>query len=108
MSRANPLWGAPRIHGELLKLGIEIAQSTVAKYMLKGARPSSPSWNSFIWNHASGMAAMDLLVAPTIGFQLLYAFVILKQDRRRILSVNVTGHPTAEWAAHQIIDAFPW
>src|SRR6266404_2276584 len=108
MSLANPLWGAPRIHGELLKLGIEIAQSTVAKYMVKGARPSSQSWTTFIRNHASGIAAMDLLVVPTIGFQLLYALVILKQDRRRILSVNVTGHPTAEWVARQIIDAFPW
>ena len=108
MSSANPLWGAPRIHGELLKLGIEIAQSTVAKYMVKGARPSSQSWKTFIRNHASGIAAMDLLVVPTIGFQLLYAFVILKQDRRRFVSVNVTGHPTAEWVARQILDAFPW
>ena len=98
MSLANPLWGAPRIHGELLKLGIEIAQSTVAKYyMVKGARPSSQSWTTFIRNHASGIAAMDLLVVPTIGFRLLYALVILKHDRRRLVSVNVTGHPTAEW-----------
>ena len=73
-----------------------------------GARPSSQSWTTFIRNHASGIAAMDLLVVPTIGFQLLYALVILKQDRRRILSVNVTGHPTAEWVARQMIDAFPW
>src|SRR6266404_1358756 len=108
MSLANPLWGAPRIHGELLKLGIEIAQSTVAKYMVKGARPSSQSWKTFIRNHASGIAAMDLLVVPTIGFRLLYALVILKHDRRRLVSVNVAGHPTAEWVARQIIDAFPW
>ena len=108
MSLANPLWGAPRIHGELLKLGIEIAQSTVAKYMAKGARPFSQSWTTFIRNHASGIAAMDLLVVPTIGFPLLYALVILKHDRRRLVSVNVTGHPTAEWVARQIIDAFPW
>jgi transposase InsO family protein len=108
MSRANPLWGAPRIHGELLKLGIEIAQSTVAKYMVKGARPSSQSWKTFIRNHASGIAAMDLLVVPTIGFRLLYALVILKHDRRRFVSVNVTGHPTAEWVARQILHAFPW
>jgi hypothetical protein len=91
MSLANPLWGAPRIHGELLKLGIEIAQSTVAKYMVKGARPFSQSWTTFLRNHASGIAAMDLLVVPTIGFQLLYALVILKHDRRRLASVNVTG-----------------
>src|SRR5467141_1424159 len=98
MSLANPLWGAPRIHGELLKLGIEIAQSAVAKYMVKGARPFSQSWTTFIRNHASGIAAMDLLVVPTIGFQLLYALVILKHDRRRLASVNVTGirdRPTA-------------
>jgi transposase InsO family protein len=76
--------------------------------MVMGARPSSQSWTTFIRNHASGIAAMDLLVVPTIGFQLLYALVILKQDRRRILSVNVTGHPTAEWVARQMIDAFPW
>jgi transposase InsO family protein len=108
MSLANPLWGAPRIHGELLKVGIEIAQSTVAKYMVKGARPSSQNWTTFIRNHASGIAAMDLLVVPTIGFQLLYVLVILKHHRRRLASVNVTGHPTAEWVARQIIDAFPW
>jgi hypothetical protein len=107
MSLANPLWGAPRIHGELLKLGIEIAQSTVAKYMVKGIRPSSQGWKTFIRNHASGIAAMDLLVVPTIGFRLLYAIVILKHDRRRLVPVNVTGHPTAEWVARQIIEAFP-
>jgi hypothetical protein len=72
MSRANPLWGAPRIHGELLKLGIEVAQSTVAKYMARGRRPPSLSWKTFLRNHAAGIAAMDLLVVPTIGFRLLY------------------------------------
>jgi len=76
--------------------------------MVKGARPSFQSWKTFIRNHASGIAAMDLLVVPTIGFRLLQAFVILKQDRRRLVSVNVTGHPTAEWVARQIIDSFPW
>jgi len=108
MSLANPLWGAPRIHAELLKLGIEIAQSTVAKYMVKGNRPSAQSWKTFIRNHASGIAAMDLLIVPTIDFRLLYAFVILKHDRRRLVSVYVTGHPTAEWVARQIVDTFPW
>ena len=98
----------PAVLAMEITLGIEIAQSTVAKYMVKGVRPSSQSWKTFIRNHASGIAAMDLLVVPTISFQLLYAFVILKQDRRRLVLVSVTGHPTAEWVARQIIDAFPW
>src|SRR6266852_257835 len=108
MSLANPLWGAPRIHGELLKLGIEVAQSTVAKYMGRCRRPPSQSWKTFLRNHAAGIAAMDLLVVPTIGFRLLYVLVILGHHRRRILSFGVTSHPTAEWIARQINDAFPW
>jgi len=108
MSLANPLWGAPRIHGELLKLGVEVAQSTVAKYMARGRRPPGQSWKTFLSNHAAGIAAMDLLVVPTIGFRLLYGFVILHHHRRRILSVAVTSHPTAEWIARQIAKAFPW
>jgi hypothetical protein len=86
MSLANPLWGAPRLHGELLKLGIEVAQSTVAKYMARGRPPPGQSWKTFLGNHAAGIAAMDLLVVPTIGFRLLYAFVVLHHHRRRILS----------------------
>ena len=108
MSLANPLWGAPRIHGELLKLGIEVAQSTVAKYMVRGRRPPGQSWKTFLRNHAAGIAAMDLLVVPTIGFRLLYGFVILHHHRRRIVTVAVTSHPTAEWIARQIAEAFPW
>src|ERR1700726_1920112 len=108
MSLANPLWGAPRIHGELLKLGIEVAQSTVAKYMGRCRRPPSQSWKTFLRNHAAGIAAMDLLVVPTIGFRLLYVLVILGHHRRRILSFGVTSHPTAAWIARQITDAFPW
>ena len=108
MSLANPLWGAPRIHGELLKLGVEVAQSTVAKYMARGRRPPGQSWKTFLRNHAAGIAAMDLLVVPTIGFRLLYGFVILHHHRRRILTVAVTSHPTAEWIARQIAEAFPW
>jgi transposase InsO family protein len=108
MNVVNPLWGAPRIHGELLKLGIEVAQSTVAKYMARRRRPPSQGWKTFLRNHAAGIAAMDLLVVPTIGFRLLYAFVILHHDRRRILAVAVTSHPTAEWIARQIAEAFPW
>ena len=108
MSLANPLWGAPRIHGELLKLGIEVAQSTVAKYMARGRGPPGQSWKTFLRNHAAAIAAMDLLVVPTIGFRLLYGFVILHHHRRHILTVAVTSHPTAEWIARQIADAFPW
>ncbi len=108
MSLANPLWGAPRIHGELLKLGIEVAQSTVTKYMVRCRRPPSQSWKTFLRNHAAGVAAMDLLVVPTIDFRLLYVLVILGHHRRRILSFAVTSHPTAEWIARQITDAFPW
>ncbi len=108
MSLANALWGAPRIHGELLKLGIEVAQSTVAKYMARERRPPSPSWKTFLRNHAAGIAAMDPLVVPTIGFRFLYVLVILGHHRRRILSFGVTSHPTADWIARQITDAFPW
>ena len=108
MSLANRLWGAPRIHGELLKLGIEVAQSTVAKYMAKNGRGRSQTWKAFLHNHAAGIAAMDFLVVPTIGFKLLFVLVILRHQRRRLISLTVTTNPTAEWIAHQITDAFPW
>src|ERR1700726_4201274 len=104
----NPLWGAPRIHGELLKLGIEVAQSSVAKYMVKRRGPPSQGWRTFLHNHAPNVAAMDLFVVPTIGFDLLYAFVIVRLDRRKLVWINVTAHPTAEWVARQITEAFPW
>ncbi|MGH7015107.1 MAG: integrase core domain-containing protein [Stellaceae bacterium] len=108
MSLANRLWGAPGIHGELLKLGIEVAQSTVAKYMARNRPLPGQNWKTFLRNHAAGIAAMDLLVVPTIGFRLLYAFVILRHHRRHIISFAVTSHPTAEWIARQIAEAFPW
>jgi len=109
MSRENPLWGAPRIHGELLKLGFAVAQSTVAKYMArKSSDPSGQHWATFIRNHAPQIAAMDLFVVPTIGFSLLYALVIVRLARRDLIWVNVTAHPTAEWVARQITEAFPW
>jgi len=108
MSLANRLWGAPRIHGELLKLGIEVAQSTVAKYMAKSGRGRSQTWKTFLHNHAAGIAAMDFLIVPTVGFKLLFVLVILKHQRRRLISLTVTTNPTAEWIAHQITDAFPW
>jgi transposase InsO family protein len=108
MSLANPLWGAPRIHGELLKLGVEIAQSTVAKYMAKSGRGRPQTWKTFLHNHAAGIAAMDFLIVPTVGFKLLFVLVILRHQRRRLLSLTVTTNPMAEWIAHQITDAFPW
>jgi transposase InsO family protein len=108
MSIENPLWGAPRIHGELLKLGFEVAQSSVAKYMVKRLVPPSQGWRTFLRNHAPDVAAMDLFVVPTIGFDLLYAFVIIRIDRRDLVWINVTAHPTAEWVARQITEAFPW
>src|SRR6266481_2732816 len=108
MSVENQLWGAPRIHGELLKLGFEVAQSSVAKYMVKRRGPPSQEWRTFLRNHAPDIAAMDLLVIPTIGFDLLYAFVIVRLDRRELVWINVTTNPTAEWIARQITEAFPW
>jgi transposase InsO family protein len=108
MSNENPLWGAPRIHGELLKLGFEVAQSTVAKYMAKRDGPPSQGWRTFLRNHAPDIAAMDLFVVPTIGFDLLYALVIARLDRRLLVFINVTQHPTAEWIARQLTEAFPW
>jgi transposase InsO family protein len=108
MSVENPLWGAPRIHGELLKLGFEVAQSSVAKYMVKRRGPPSQGWRTFLHNHAPDIAAMDLFVVPTIGFDLLYAFVIVRLGRRDLVWINVTAYPTADWIARQITEAFPW
>src|ERR1700730_7825581 len=109
MSLENSRWGAPRIHSELLKLGIEVAQSTVAKYMAKRRRPGSgQTWQTFLRNHLAGIGAMDFLVVPTINFRLLFVLVILRHERRRLISLGVTNHPTAEWIARQITEAFPW
>jgi len=108
MSMENLLWGAPRIHGELLKLGFEVAQSTVAEYMVKRRGPPSQGWRTFLRNHAPDIAAMDLFVVPTIGFKLVYGFVIVRLHRRDLVWTNVTTNPTAEWVARQITEAFPW
>jgi transposase InsO family protein len=108
MNVENPLWGAPRIHGELLKLGFEVAQSSVAKYMVKRRTPPSQGWRTFLRNHAPDIAAMDLFVVPTVGFDLLYAFVIVRLDRRDLVWINVNANPTSEWLARQITEAFPW
>src|SRR5579871_143458 len=108
MSRANWLWGAPRIHGEFLKLGIEVSQSTVAKYMVNGPGQPGQSWTTFLRNHTAGITAADLLVVPTIGFKLLCCLVLLEQGRRKFVHYAVTAHPTAEWVARQITEAFRW
>ena len=108
MSTENQLWGAPRIHGEMLKLGFSVAQSSVVKYMVKRRRPPSQQWKTFQRNHAPDIAAMDLLVVPTVGFKLLYGFVIVRISRRDLVWINVTTNPTAEWIARQITKAFPW
>ena len=104
ISTENQLWGAPRIHGELLKLGFSVAQSTVAKYMVKRRGPPSQGWRTFLRTHAPDIAAMDLFVVPTIGFKLLYGLVIVRIDRRDLVWINVTTNPTAEWIARQITD----
>ena len=108
MSVANPLWGAPRIHGELAMLGIDVAQSTVSKYMVRGRRPPSQSWRTFLSNHTDGIASLDLFVVPTLSFKLLFGLVVLGHKRRRLVHVAVTANPTAEWLARQVTEAFPW
>jgi transposase InsO family protein len=108
MSVANPLWGAPRIHGELLKLGIDVGQTTVAKYMAKRRRPPSPGWKTFLRNHADAIASVDMFVVPTISFRLLYGLLILHHWRRQLLWLGVTAHPNAEWIARQLTEACGW
>ena len=108
MSSANPLWGAPRIHGELLKLGIEISQATVAKYMMRRRGTPSPTWRSFLLNQAKGIAAIDMFVVAAASFRLLYVMIILAHDRRKIVRFDVTLHPTAGWLSRQVTEAFPW
>jgi hypothetical protein len=108
MSLANPLWGAPRIHGELLKLGIDVGQTSVAKYIARRRRPPSQGWRTFLLNHADGIASIDLFVVPTISFKLLYGLLILRHDRRRIVWVGVTTLPTSEWIARQVREACGW
>ena len=108
MSVANPLWGAPRIHGELLKLGIDVGQTTVAKYMAKRRRPPTQGWKTFLRNHADAIASMDMFVVPTISFRLLYGLAILRHSRRELLWLGVTSHPDAEWIARQLTEACGW
>jgi putative transposase len=108
MSRDNPTWGAPRIHGELLKLGIDIGQTSVSKYMVRRRPLPSQSWRTFLEHHLHSLVSVDFFTVPTIRFQVLYVFLVLAHDRRRVLHFNVTAHPTAEWTAQQLRDAFPW
>ncbi len=107
MSTANPLWGAPRMHGELLKLGIQISQATVAKYMMRQQKPPSQTWRTFLENHVKRLVSTDFVV-PTVSFRVLYVFVVIANHRRHAIHFNVTAHPTAEWTARQIAEAFPW
>src|SRR6202165_4689488 len=108
MCRENPGWGAPRIHGELLKLGIDIGESSVSKYMVRCSKPPSQTWRTFLENHAKQLVSVDFFTVPTIHFQILYVFLVLAHDRRRILHFNVTAHPTAEWTGQQLREAFPF
>jgi putative transposase len=108
LSRDNALWGAPRIHSELLKLGITVSQASVAKYMVRHPKPPSQTWRTFLKNHASQLASMDFFTVPTVWFGTLFVFIVLRHDRRRIVHFNVTSHPTAEWTAQQIVEAFPF
>ena len=108
MSSSNVLWGAPRLHGELLKLGIEVSQATVAKYMVKHRKPPSQTWRTFLENHVKQLVSVDFFVVPTVSFRVLYVFLVLAHERRRVVHFNVTDHPTAEWTAAQLMQAFPW
>src|SRR5712671_7873768 len=108
MSEENPLWGAPRIHGELLKLGFKVAESTVSKYMMRHRGPPSQTWRTFLRNHAEAIVAIDLCVVPTLTFECLFAFLVVGHGRRQLLWFAVTRNPTAEWLAQQIVEAFPW
>jgi len=108
MSSENPLWGAPRIHGELLHLGITIGETSVSKYMIRERKPPSQTWRTFLDNHLQQLVSAGFFTVPTIRFQVLYVFLVLAHERRRILHFHVTAHPTAEWTAQQLRNAFPW
>ncbi len=108
MSLANSLWGAPRIHGELLKLGIAISQATVAKYMVRHPKPRSQTWRTFLANHMHDLVSIDFFTVPTATFRVLFVFIVLAHRRRHIIHFNVTEHPTAAGTAQQLVEAFPW
>ena len=111
MSRANPLWGPPRIVGELRKLGIDVAKSTVEKYRVRHQKPPSPTWKAFLNNHVKDIVALDFFTVPTVTFRVLFVLIVLivlAHERRRIVHFHVTEHPTAQWTAQQVVEAFPW
>jgi transposase InsO family protein len=108
MSSANPFWGAPRILGELSKIGIVVAKSTVEEYMVRRRKPPSPTWRAFLENHVTEIVAIDFFIVPTVRHRILYVFLVLAHDRHRVLHFNVPSNPTAEWTAQQILEAFPW
>jgi putative transposase len=108
MSKANLLWGAPRIHGELQKLGVEISQAAVSKYLVRHRRPPSQTWRTFLDNHMGNLVSVDFFVVPTVLFKVLFVFVVLAHERRRVVHINVTDAPTAQWTAQQLVEAFPW
>jgi putative transposase len=108
MCRENPLWGAPRVQSELALLGHDVAESTVSKYMVRGRKPPSQTWRTFLDNHVDCLASIDFFTVVTATFRILYVFVVLRHDRRRVVHFNVTAHPTAEWTARQIVQAFPY
>jgi len=108
MSDANPLWGAPKIHGELLKLGVDVSQATVSRYIRKKTKPPSQTWRTFLDNHIGQLVSVDFFTVPTVWFQILFGFIVVRHDRRQVVHFNVTAHPTAAWTAQQIIEAFPF
>ena len=108
MQAANPLWGAPRIHGELLKLGFTVSQSTVAKHLARRDGSPSQTWRTFLDNHVSQLGSIDFFTVPTATFRMLFVFVVLSHDRRRLVHLNVAAHPTPEWTAQQLREAWPW
>ncbi len=108
MSEANPRWGAPRVHGELRKIGIDVSQAAVSKYMVRHRKPPSQTWRSFLDNHLCELVSVDFFTVPTATFRFLFVFVVLCHHSRRIVNFNVTEHPSAEWTAQQMVDAFPW
>jgi transposase InsO family protein len=108
MSRENPIWGAPRIHSELMKLGIKISEASVAKYMVRKPKSPSQTWRTFLDNHLTQLASIDFFTIHTVWFEILFVFIVLAHDRRRVVHFNVTAHPTAEWTAQQMVEAFPF
>jgi putative transposase len=108
MSEANPLWGAPHIHGELLKLGIEISQAAVYKYMIRKRKPPLLNWRTFLENHANDIVSIAFFTVPTVTFRVLFVFVMLSNVRRRVIHFNVTAVPNGAWTGQRMVEAFPW